>query len=311
MRSQLTGLFCIIFLLAVQDSLAQASARKPDKIHRLDQTVVEGLIEEVNKSEVQYKKVNDPTGPLYAIPRKEIWKIIWNNGDEEQINPLVRPKGATQKPIGLLVKKKTTDASPWDGSGIYVGAQIGAGISLVPSSSGLQSGTNPGLSGGLSIGYHKRGIGLRLQANYTQVNYGVAVTEQMGDAVSSVTGAQSQLMLPLTATVAKKLGKIRITGALGVFSVFQLGSGALTVEEDAASLSRKVKNCQTCYSKDPGFGLTGGVGIRLIEKPTHALFVEANWYHHLKKNRDYMPGEKSVNVHLGLLSAGLLFHLPR
>lgn len=310
MKSRLTGLFSLLLFLAAFNVVAQSATKKPDRIHKLDQSVVEGQIDEVGKTEVLYRKLNDPKGPLYAIPRKEIWKIVWNNGDVEEINSMVKQASETKKPTDLLVKRKASGTSLWDNSGLYAGVQIGGGASLVPSSDGLESGMKPAFAGGISLGYHQKSIGIRLQANYAYVGYGVTVPARTGDQISSITGSQSQLMVPLTITATKKMGAVRVSAALGGFGVLQIGSGALKVAENGTS-GNSLKNCESCYAKDLGYGVTGGIGVRLLEKATHALFVEATWYHNLGENKDYLPGEKSVNVHLGLLTAGILFHFPR
>ncbi|MCE7070785.1 hypothetical protein LZG74_10755 [Dyadobacter sp. CY327] len=302
----------IILLLSILicgNSIAQTPVRKPDKIFKIDQTSLEVLIEEVNKTDIAYKKLNDPKGPLYAIPKKEVWKIVWNNGDVEEVNPPVTATAKARKPTDLIVtKKKEADEKFWDKSGLYAGPKVGVGLSFMPKSGGLIEGTEPAYSGGIAIGLHKKALGVQIQALYTQVGYGVSVPIGTAGEVTSIKGTQSQLLLPLTIMTSQKARPLRIGVSVGAFGLMQIGNGGLKVSD--ANGSSTVKNCDTCSDKGLGFGLTGGIGVTISEGPRHAVFINADWYYNLGENKDYKPGETSVNTHLGLLSAGVLFHFP-
>ncbi|MCF0040057.1 hypothetical protein [Dyadobacter fanqingshengii] len=298
----------LLSIIICGSSIAQTPARKPDKIFKIDQTIMEVLIEEVNKTDIAYKKITDPKGPLYAVPKKEVWKIVWNNGEIEEINPPAPATAKTRKPTDLLVSKKKAEEKFWEKSGMYAGARIGAGLSLMPKSAGLLEGTEPAYSGGIVVGLHKKALGIQIQALYTQVGYGVSVPLGSTGEVTSIKGTQSQLLLPLTIVASQKAGPIRIGISVGAFGVMQVGTGGLKVSD--ANGSSTMKNCDTCSDKGFGFGVTGGLGITILEGPRHAVFINADWYHNLEENKDYRPGETSVNTHLGLLSAGVLFHFP-
>ena len=138
-----------------------------------------------------------------------------------------------------------------------------------------------------------------------QIEYGVSVPSGSTDKVKHIKGAQSQVLIPLTIVASKKVGKIRIGGSLGAFGVLQAGRGGLKVDDTAT-----VKNCSTCAAEGLEFGVTGGLNVTILEGASHAVFINADWYHNLGENKDYRPGENSVNTHLGLLSVGVLFHFP-
>lgn len=306
MNSRLPRLFFTLLPLFIYGkSLAQNPVRKPDNVYKIDQTIIETLIDEVNKSDIVYRKVNDPKGPLYAIPRNEVWKIVWNNGKEEIINAPAPPPTKTKKPTDLIVKKQAVSEKFWDKSGLYAGLRGVGGLSMMPKSAGLLSGSEPAYGGGLLLGFHKKSVGIQLQATYTQIEYGVSVPLSSTDAVTSIKGTQSQVLIPLTIVGSKKVGKIRIGGSLGAFGILQAGRGGLKVN-DAAT----IKNCSTCASEGLEVGVTGGLNVTVLEGPSHAVFINADWYQNLGENKDYKPGENSVNTHLGLLSVGVLFHFP-
>ncbi|MCF0060636.1 hypothetical protein MUK70_15440 [Dyadobacter chenwenxiniae] len=301
----------IILLLSILicgNSIAQTPVRKPDKIFKGDQTIMEVLIEEVNKTDIAYKKLSDPKGPLYAIPKKDVWKIIWNNGEIEEVNPPVTATAKARKPTDLIVSKKKAEEKFWEKSGLYAGARIGAGLSFMPESTGLIKGTELAYSGGIAVGLHKKALGIQIQALYTQLGFGVSVPLGSTGEVTSIKGTQSQLLLPLTVMTSQKAGPVRIGVSVGAFGVIQVGAGGLKVSD--ANGSSTVKNCDACSDKDLGFGVTGGIGVTILEGPRHAIFINADWYYNLGENKDYRPGETSVKTHLGLLSAGVLLHFP-
>ncbi|SKB47418.1 hypothetical protein [Dyadobacter psychrophilus] len=298
----------LLLILICGNSIAQTPVRKPDKIFKIDQTTIEVLIEEVNKTDIAYKKLSDPKGPLYAIPKKDVWKIVWNNGDIEEITPPVTATAKARKPTDLIVSKKKEEEKFWEKSGLYAGARIGAGLSFMPKSNGLIEGTELAYSGGIAVGLHKKALGIQVQALYTQVGFGVSVPVGSTDEVTSIKGMQSQLLVPLTVITSQKAGPIRIGVSVGAFGVMQAGAGGLKISD--ASGSSTMKNCDTCSDKGLGFGVTGGIGLTILEGPRHAVFINADWYYNLGENKDYRPGETSVNTHLGLLSAGVLLHFP-
>ena len=57
-----------------------------DKIYKTDNTVIEAKVLEINKSEIKYKKFSNQNGPAYIIPKKEVSKIVYENGEKEAYN---------------------------------------------------------------------------------------------------------------------------------------------------------------------------------------------------------------------------------
>src|SRR5678810_1097322 len=54
-----------------------------DRIIKLNKSEINGKVSEIGSSEIKYKK--DPDGPLYAIKKNEVYKIVFENGKEEVI----------------------------------------------------------------------------------------------------------------------------------------------------------------------------------------------------------------------------------
>jgi len=75
-----------------------------DKIYKTDNTVIEAKVVEINKSEIKYKKFSNQNGPAYIIPKKEVSKIVYENGEKEVYNQVP----ANTQPTSQL----TTRTSP-------------------------------------------------------------------------------------------------------------------------------------------------------------------------------------------------------
>lgn len=290
---------------------AQKLAGKTDKIHKLDKTVIENIfVVEVNKTEIRYKENKERNDQTYIISKKDIWKIEWNNGEKEEINPLAATAIVqTSKPTDLLVKRKTIAKIFWEKQGAYWGVTAGAGLSKV-SKSDQQLIENHQLtySGGLVIGYHQKVAGVQIEALYTQSRYEVVVPGSMGSLVQKIQGYQSQLTIPVNATVSKKLGSVRVGAMAGGFATAQIGGGSLKVAYPDGKTTH-TRNCASC-SKDFGYGLTGGLGITLLENSFYTFYINARYYYNLGNNKEFRVGETGVSNHAMMVNGGILFHFP-
>jgi len=70
----LLNMFCFVFLANAQDI-----------IYKKDGSKEEAKIVLVGEKEIQYKKFNNPEGPVYTINKKEIALITYENGEYETI----------------------------------------------------------------------------------------------------------------------------------------------------------------------------------------------------------------------------------
>ena len=100
-------LFLSLFLGILPDTIAQ---QKTDVIYRLDQTFLEVIIDEVGESNIVYFLPNDSQKRPQKIRKQEVWKVVYANGDVEEINPL--PKNVpTLNPVektDLIFRKDNT-----------------------------------------------------------------------------------------------------------------------------------------------------------------------------------------------------------
>ncbi|MFH1320095.1 MAG: hypothetical protein ABII90_05505 [Bacteroidota bacterium] len=70
--------FVIIFFPSV--SFAQ------DKIYKTDSTIIAAKVMEISDADIKYKKFSNQNGPAYIIPKKEVWMIVYENGEKEVYN---------------------------------------------------------------------------------------------------------------------------------------------------------------------------------------------------------------------------------
>lgn len=99
-------LFCVfVIILFPVVSFAQ------DKIYKTDSTVVEAKVMEISDAEIKYKKFSNQNGPSYIIKIKDVWKIVYQNGDKEVYNQLRTKQEVAPQPIApaqVVVYDKST-----------------------------------------------------------------------------------------------------------------------------------------------------------------------------------------------------------
>jgi hypothetical protein len=92
----------ILFLISsgLMNLSAIAQNKKNDQIVKLDNVVLEVLIDEVSETEIFYKLPNNPKGPLQKISKSEVQKIVFSSGAIDEIN---QPKPMSK--VDKIVRK--------------------------------------------------------------------------------------------------------------------------------------------------------------------------------------------------------------
>ncbi|WP_373511893.1 hypothetical protein [Persicitalea sp.] len=308
MRILYLFLASFLLILGTCTHLYAQTPKRQDIIQKLDNTSLEVLVDEINKSDVLYRKLNDPKGPLYALPKKDIRRIIWSNGDVEEITapPAPVPAQKPGNPLALLVKRPAPLF--WNHTGLYAGLRLGAGVGLVatPVSTALASDPKLAYQAGVTLGYRTKALSVQVDALYTNLTYGLNVPAGT-QGITAAEGQQQNLLVPITATLSTRLGKIRVGATLGGFAAIQMGQGStrLTSAENAEI---QVKNCSEC-ADTPTYGVVGGLSVTLVEKRNYAIIADTRWYHSLTNNEPYIIAESGVKMHLGMVGVGVLFNL--
>lgn len=78
-----SSLFAAVLLIISSQCISQ------DTIFYKNATKVVAIVKEVSQTEVQYKKVDMPDGPMYIVSKNDLTKIIYKNGYTEEIKSTV------------------------------------------------------------------------------------------------------------------------------------------------------------------------------------------------------------------------------
>ena len=85
-----SSLFAAVLLIISSQCISQ------DTIFYKNATKVVAIVKEVSQTEVQYKKVDMPDGPMYIVSKNDITKIIYKNCYTEEIKSTVVETPANQ-----------------------------------------------------------------------------------------------------------------------------------------------------------------------------------------------------------------------
>ncbi|MFN4144993.1 MAG: outer membrane beta-barrel protein [Runella sp.] len=72
-----------VFLNLGKDAFAQT---KPDVIYRTDRSTIEALVDEIGETQIVYFLPKDVTKTPRKINKTQVWKVVYANGDVEQLN---------------------------------------------------------------------------------------------------------------------------------------------------------------------------------------------------------------------------------
>nr|WP_295922371.1 hypothetical protein [uncultured Dyadobacter sp.] len=107
--------YLTLFLLALAVMQAKAQTAS-DRIFKIDQTTIEVVVDEIGETEIIYFLPKDTAKrTTLRIPRKQVWKIVYESGETEIINtPVATPAPApaaaqvvVAKPDRLFLTNKT------------------------------------------------------------------------------------------------------------------------------------------------------------------------------------------------------------
>lgn len=86
-----------ILLLVIMLACPVYAQTSSDQIHKLDKSVIQAVIDEIGDTEIIYFSPKDTAKRTsLRIPRKQVWKIVYENGETELINSPT-PAAATAK----------------------------------------------------------------------------------------------------------------------------------------------------------------------------------------------------------------------
>jgi hypothetical protein len=97
-----------------------------DTIRFTDGSTQSGRVQEVSSILIKYKKADNPNGPLFSVPVKQVYMIIYENGSRDFFNNTTSPVATRQQ---TAIAPTTTIIAPVRYSGPRVGCTlIGEGV---------------------------------------------------------------------------------------------------------------------------------------------------------------------------------------
>lgn len=84
-------------LLSIVALLFTLGAFAQDKIYKTNGDLMEAKVIEVNPRTITYKRADNPDGPTYIINRSEVSRIVYENGQTEEISGGSRMPGAPRR----------------------------------------------------------------------------------------------------------------------------------------------------------------------------------------------------------------------
>lgn len=264
----------------------QNNLAKPDLLYKKNKTTLEVLVEEVSDTEVLYRKVGSSNGPLYAVPKSELLKIVYNNGEVEQLNEgSDSSKSAQVSTVKAEQKKKASSAenrppTPIQNPkpGFYFGSSYGLAVSTI---STMQGAEKPKVkvdqNGGLTLGYSRK-INIQLDILLTSTGFNISSEVPSLGKVSTKTQTW-RLMSPLLfgMYLGNQKGVYLQAGGFGSYFL----SGKQTIEIPG----QKTQNTTIKFdSNTPGrieYGGVGALGYANYNERGKRTFFELRWYHGL------------------------------
>ena len=124
------SILAIAIVCSVMNVIAAANH---DLIIKTNSEKIEALIQEVSDTEVRYKKVNNPTGPVYIVKTADISTIIFANGEvqvmeqkaatqsQPQTQPQPQPQTRTQEVLAQMQATRTQTGQAAASSSLQAG----------------------------------------------------------------------------------------------------------------------------------------------------------------------------------------------
>ncbi|WP_083928261.1 porin family protein [Spirosoma panaciterrae] len=306
---------CILISLLLMAGFTFAqTASKPDVLYKKDKSTIQVIIEEVGDNEIQYRKASSPTGPLYAISKVDVLKIVYNNGDVEQISnesatPSTAPKVTSTKPtVSKPVAASPAKEAPAKAQksavvttlpSSYFGIKAGGNLFTRSVPSGYNTpGFNVGFHGGVFAGFGGKRLTFQPEVLFTQLS----TTYTVADATTQTTN--QLITVPLLVKYAIGEGKLRPFLQLGGFGQFLLSSSYSTTVAGQSQGTQSLK-----FESLEGrieYGAIGGAGVAYSLGRVQVL-LDARWYHGLGVNLSPQP--TSGFIRMGAVSLGMAFPL--
>jgi len=195
----LIGLFGFIGIIQAQNT--DVTAADFDVIVKKNGEIIHGKVMEVNLELIRYKRTDIPDGPIYVIPREDVFAISYRNQLTEYVAPVDSlflsgrrfPSTKNDKTVSKAKQQGNNDLFPYLAEGsFYIGVGGIGNISLV-SDIDLYTAENIGpgahityffpfktnLELGATVGYARFKYSQQLYSEYDQLKTNTNLTESL------------------------------------------------------------------------------------------------------------------------------------
>ena len=314
------------FLLVCTALLSNAQVRKPDLLYKKDKTILEAVIVEVSETEIQYRRFSNPQGPVYVVKKSEVNKIVYTNGETEELvatgksdkkssdkkvaekkepakasDKKTAPKEkevAKAKPVKEVKTKpeKAPKAPRADSEGITfkVGVRGGANLSTQTNNNAIAGAPAPGSN----LGYHG-GLVFNIGGKHFSVQPEVAYSQlgsKLEDNDFKFVGVYNTVTAPVLLKYTIGEGDLRFFINAGGYVSYGLSANTkLTDKSDNTSITSN--NSDLDSEGRLQFGAVAGAGVTYMLGRTE-LFLDGRYYYGLGSNAptEIEVGGNKVNV---------------
>ena len=314
---------CFLFICAAL--LSNAQVRKPDLLYKKDKTILEAVIVEVSETEIQYRRFSNPQGPVYVVKKSEVNKIVYTNGETEELvatgksdkkssdkkvaekkepakasDKKTAPKEkevAKAKPVKEVKTKpeKAPKAPRADSEGITfkVGVRGGANLSTQTNNNAIAGapapGSNLGYHGGLVFNIGGKHFSVQPEVAYSQLGFKF---ENVADA--KIVAIYNTVTAPVLLKYTIGEGNLRFFINAGGYASYGL-SAKIKVTSLPANTSTTIDVSSADLDKEGRlqFGAVAGAGLTFMMGRTE-LFLDGRYYYGLGSNAELVSPAPSI-----------------
>ena len=338
---------CFLFICTALWSNAQV--RKPDLLYKKDKTILEAVIVEVSETEIQYRRFSNPQGPVYVVKKSEVNKIVYTNGETEELVATGKSdKKSSEKPDKKVAEKKIAEkkepakapdkktapkekevakakpikeikAKPEkapkapraesEGVTFKVGLRGGANLGTITDNNAIAGG--PAI--GYNLGYHG-GLVFNIGGKHFSVQPEVAYSQlgfKIEDPDVKVATVYNAVTVPVLLKYTIGEGNLRFFVNAGGYANYGL-SAKLTATDKSDNTKTNFDISSADLEKDGRlqFGAVAGAGLTFMLGRTE-LFLDGRYYYGLGSNAKKVPDKKQDFFNAIQVGVGVLIPLGK
>jgi|GEM_PF-817494 len=320
-------------LLTACTLFAAAQVRKPDMLYKKDKSIIEAVVVEVGENEIQYRRFSNPQGPVYSVKKSEVSKIVYTNGETEELLTTVKPEKKSiakqtspektdketakktqeksvkepQKEVAKAPKEPRTNSES-GGIGFRIGLRGGANLSTTSAIADASETLDYALGyhGGLVFNIGGKNFSVQPEVHYAQFGLKVEDSEYKAQALFNT------LTVPLLLKYSIGTGNLRFFVNAGGYGSYALNGQVKITDKDTGEteiIKSDYKNATTNEGRLE-FGAVAGAGVTFMLGRTE-LFLDGRYYYGLGNNAEKVAGVKQEFLRTIQVGFGVLIPLGK